>query len=75
MRSDQSNMERIPVGPAQFALPFVMTPHGQYRLENPTAFRLGRAHVVEYFPLDQWARIIETADAPSEAISEESNDE
>ncbi len=75
MRSDQSNMERIQVGPAMFAPPFVTTPHGQFRLSNPMAFRPGHAHVVEYFPLDQWASIIETADAPSQAISEGTNDE
>ena len=63
MRSDQSNMERIQVSLGLFAPPFVTTPHGQFRLSNPTAFRPGRAHVIEYFPLDQWARIIETADA------------
>ena len=67
MKSDLSHMERLHLSPTQFAPPFVATPHGQFRLSNPTAFHPGRAHVIEYFPLDQWARIIATTDAPSEA--------
>ncbi len=75
MRSDQSHMERLRVSSVHFAPPFVTTPHGQFRLSNPTAFRPGRAHVIEYYPLDQWARIIETADTPSEGDLEAINDE
>ncbi len=60
MRSVQSEMQRIQVSPAMFIPPFVTTPHGQFRLENPTAFHPGRVHVIEYYPSDQWARIVET---------------
>lgn len=60
VKSDQSNMERVQVSPAMFILPFVTTPHGQFRLANPTAFRPGLAHIIEYHPLDQWARIVES---------------
>lgn len=37
----------------------VTTPHGQYRLSNPSAASPGRKHVIEYYLPDQWARIVE----------------
>jgi hypothetical protein len=70
MKSNESNMERVQVSSEMFIPPFVVTPHGQFRLSNPTAFLPGHVHIVEYYPLNQWARIVETKTTDGDLCTE-----
>ncbi len=44
--------------------PFVLTPHGLYRLSDPQAVRPGRLHRNTYHPFGLWAWIVDVLPDP-----------
>ena len=57
-------MRQIWVELSRASLPYVLTPHGAFRLANPHAWCPGRLHLVEYTPFDQFANIVAIAISP-----------